>query len=212
MNPDTGESWFYSEKVKEHFFKPKNLLLDDPKPEEFSAEGTLGSPACGDVMKMWVKIEPKTEKIRALKWRTFGCAAAIAATSMYSEMLTENRGLTINKALKIKPEDVIRRLGGVPNRKIHCSVIADKTFKKALNNYFRNTGQFDRIISDGSEIIDGRLNISRRDIEEAILEGAESYEDLESRFKIGVGLSEEKKQEIKNLVDYYLGKYHGKTK
>jgi NifU-like protein involved in Fe-S cluster formation/bacterioferritin-associated ferredoxin len=208
INPRTGESWLYSDAVKKHFFNPKNLQIEEPEAQKFDAEGVIGSPGCGDVMKMWVKIDSETEKIKDLKWRTFGCAAAIAATSVYSVMITEKNGLTIDKALKITPLDVIKRLGGIPERKIHCSVIADKTFKKAINNYFRKTGQFDRIVSDGSEIVDARLNISKRDIEEAVIEGAKTYEDVESRLKVGVGLSEEKKQAIKKLVENLIKKHY----
>lgn len=132
-----GTGWFYSDIVKDHFFHPRNLLLKDPKRGEFDAVGVEGSMACGDIMKMWLKIEPKTERIKDVKWRTFGCASAIAATSMYSAMLTEKGGRTIKQALKIKPQDVIKRLGGLPNRKIHCSVLADLAFKEAVNNYFK---------------------------------------------------------------------------
>lgn len=95
---------------------------------------------CGDIMKMWLKIEPKTGRIEDVKWRTFGCASAIAATSMYSLMLAEKGGKTIKQALKIKPQDVIKRLGGLPNRKIHCSVLADLAFKKAIKNYYERQG------------------------------------------------------------------------
>lgn len=131
-----GDGWFYSEKVKEHFFHPKNLLLKEPRRGEFDALGVEGSAACGDIMKMWIKVDKRTEKILDLKWRTFGCASAIAATSMFSEMVLEKGGKTISEALKITPQDVIKRLGGVPNRKIHCSVLADKAFKNAVKNYY----------------------------------------------------------------------------
>ena len=141
-----GVGWFYSDIVKDHFFHPRNLLLKDPRRGEFNAIGVDGSMACGDIMKMWVKIEPKTERIKDVKWRTFGCASAIAATSMYSLMLAENGGKTVKQALKIKPQDVIKRLGGLPSRKIHCSVLADRAFRKAINNYFKRPKQVNRII------------------------------------------------------------------
>lgn len=141
-NPDVrdsfgNEKWFYSNKVREHFFHPKNLLLNEPKLGDFNAEGEVGNPRCGDVMKMWIKIDPKTQKIKDVKWRTFGCASAIAAVSVYSTMLIEKGGLTIKKALKITPQDVIKKLNGLPDRKIHCSVLADQVFKQALDNYFQ---------------------------------------------------------------------------
>ncbi|KKW20955.1 MAG: Nitrogen-fixing NifU domain protein [Parcubacteria group bacterium GW2011_GWA1_51_12] len=93
VNQHTGERWYYSDIVKEHFFNPRNLLLDDPKDGEFNASGIVGSPACGDVMRIWMKIDPDTERVKDLKWRTFGCGSAIAATSMFSVMVTEDGGL-----------------------------------------------------------------------------------------------------------------------
>ena len=89
VNENSGNGWVYSNTVKDHFFHPKNFLSKEPKKGEFNAEGQVGSPQCGDVMKMWIKIDPKTEKIKKLKWKTFGCASAIAATSMFSVMVTE---------------------------------------------------------------------------------------------------------------------------
>ncbi|MBI2628018.1 MAG: iron-sulfur cluster assembly scaffold protein [Candidatus Niyogibacteria bacterium] len=133
-NQFTGEGWVYSETVKKHFFYPKNLLLKDPKPGDFDAEGMVGSPACGDMMRMWLKVDPKTKQIKKLKWRTFGCASAIASTSMFSVMATEKGGMTINEALKIKPQDILKRLGGLPEIKIHCSVLADQAFRKTVEN------------------------------------------------------------------------------
>lgn len=137
VNQITGEGWVYSDTVKKHFFYPKNLLLKDPKSGDFDAEGTVGSPACGDMMRMWLKVDVKTGRIKKLKWRTFGCASAIASTSMFSEMVTEKGGMTVGEALKIKPQDILTRLGGLPERKIHCSVLADQAFRKTVDNYFK---------------------------------------------------------------------------
>lgn len=131
---NSGESWIYSDIVKDHFFKPKNLLLDESK-YKYDSEGQVGSIACGDVMKVWIKIDKKTNKIKGLKWRTFGCASAIASTSMMSVMVTEKGGMDIYKAMKLKPEEIIDRLGGLPDRKFHCSVLGQEALKKALEKY-----------------------------------------------------------------------------
>ena len=131
------KEWIYSETVKNHFFNPRNILLTEPKRGEFDASGVVGSPACGDVMKIWIKINPKTLKITKLKWRTFGCASAIASTSMFSVMLTEKGGMKLEDALKITPQDIMKRLGGLPPYKIHCSVLSDQAFKKAAENYLK---------------------------------------------------------------------------
>lgn len=200
--------WAYSDTVKEHFFKPKNFLAKDPKPKEFDAEGQVGSPQCGDVMRMWIKLDKKTEKIKKLKWRTFGCASAIAATSMFSVMVTEKGGMKLEDALKIKPQDIIARLGGLPGRKIHCSVLCDKAFYQAANNYFRNTGQHQRVIAEGTKIIDKRLNITDKDIEGAVLDGAKDLAEVQKKLKVGVG-DPKSIPEIEQLIKFYKEKYYG---
>lgn len=209
INQYTGEKWYYSDIVKDHFFKPRNLLLDEPSDADFDAKGMVGSPACGDMMSMWMKIDPETERILDLKWKTFGCGSAIAATSMFSVMLTENEGLTVSEALKVRPQDVMVRLGGLPNRKIHCSVLADKAFQKTANDYFRKTGQHSRIVIEGARVIDERLNITDKDIEEAVLEGAQNLEDVQKKLKVGVGLKPEALTEIEQLIRFYAEKYYG---
>ncbi|HDH04079.1 MAG TPA: hypothetical protein ENH22_00980 [Candidatus Campbellbacteria bacterium] len=133
-----GEEWLYSDKVKEHFLNPKNFLSGEPKEGEFDADGEAGNFACGDIMKVWIKVDPKMERVKDFKWRTWGCASAIAATSMFSEMVLENGGMTIGDALKITPQDIIARLNGLPPRKVHCSVLADQAFKDAVKNYRKN--------------------------------------------------------------------------
>ena len=131
------KEWIYSKTVKDNFFKPKNILLKSPKKGEFDAEGTVGSPACGDVMKMWIKVDSKTRRIKKLKWRSFGCATAIASTSMFSQMVTEYGGMILEDALKLTPQDIMKRLGGLPPYKVHCSVLADRAFRDTAENYFR---------------------------------------------------------------------------
>ena len=207
ISNEVGMSWVYSDTVKEHFFKPKNLLLEDPKEGEFDSIGEVGSPACGDVMKIWIKVG-ETEKIKDLKWRTFGCASAIAATSMFSVMITEKGGMKIDDALKIRPQDIMQRLDGLPARKVHCSVLADKAFKQAVNNYFRNTGQHNRVLVEGHKVIDATLNITDRDIEEAVLEGAKNLLEVQQKLKIGVG-NPEAVPEIEQLIRFYNEKYYG---
>jgi NifU-like protein involved in Fe-S cluster formation len=209
VNQHTGETWYYSDIVKDHFFHPRNLLLEKPKNEnEFDGHGMVGSPACGDMMEMWMKIDKDTEKIAELKWKTFGCASAIAATSMYSVMLTEDNGMTMQDALAVRPQDVMMRLGGLPNRKIHCSVLADKAFQKTANDYFRKIGQYDKIVVEGARVIDPKLNITDKDIEEAVLEGAQTLEDVQKKLKVGIG-SPELVTEIEQLIRFYAEKYYG---
>ncbi len=208
VNPTTKERWVYSDVVKDHFFHPRNLLLETPEEGRFDAEGMVGSPACGDVMYVWLKVDPASERIVEFKWKTFGCGSAIASSSMFSVMATEDGGLTVEDALKIRPQDVMARLGGLPNRKIHCSVLIDKAFKKAANEWFRKTGQHGRIKAEGSRVVDKRLNVTDKDIEEAVLEGAKTLEEVQKKLKVGVG-DPEAIPEIEQLIRFYSEKYYG---
>ncbi len=203
-----GRGWIYSDIVKEHFFKPHNLFMPGEE-KEYKADGVgyVGSPACGDMMKMWIKVNPKTEKITECKWQTFGCASAIASTSMLSVMASEKGGLTLDEAMKLRPQDILERLGGLPNRKIHCSVLGDKALRAAINDYFKNTDQHDRIIVEGAKIIDKKLKITDRDIEEAVLEGADTLEKVQARTKVGTG-DPSCLPDVEQLIKFYKDKYY----
>lgn len=130
---DVGE-WVYSEIVKDHFFHPRNILIDD---ENYVADGVgiVGSPACGDMMAVWIKVDKATARVTECKWRTFGCASAIASTSMMSVMATENGGMELKKAKRMTPEGIIDRLGGLPDRKYHCSVLGHLALREAIMDY-----------------------------------------------------------------------------
>ena len=100
--------------------------------------GIVGSPACGDMMVVWIKVDEKGEKITECKWRTFGCASAIASTSMMSVMATESGGMTLSRAKHITPESIIERLSGLPDRKYHCSVLGQSALREAIEDYEKN--------------------------------------------------------------------------
>ena len=208
INQITGERWYYSDIVKEHFFNPRNLLLDDPKDGEFNASGIVGSQACGDVMRIWMKIDPETERVKDLKWRTFGCGSAIAATSMFSVMVTEDGGRTLEETRAIKPQQIMERLGGLPNRKIHCSVLVDKAFDKAANDYFRGVGKYEKIIVEGAKVIDAATQTTDKDIEEAVLEGAVDLDAVQRKLKVGIG-NPDVIPEVEQLIRFYREKYYG---
>lgn len=129
-----GVDWLYSDIVKTHFFNPQNILLNEV---EYMADGlgVVGSPACGDMMAVWIKVDPKTKRITECKWRTFGCASAIASTSMMSVMVTEKGGMVLSRAKRITPEAIILRLGGLPDRKYHCSVLGHTALREAIKDY-----------------------------------------------------------------------------
>jgi nitrogen fixation protein NifU and related proteins len=203
-----GKEWFYTETVKDHFFNPQNIVKTQEEAEKVSKEadgiGIEGSPACGDMMKMWIKI--KDDKIIECLWQTFGCASAIASTSAFSVMITENNGMEIEDALKIKPQDIANRLEGLPARKFHCSVLADKALRAAINDYYKKTNQLNKVQESKVKIIDKILKITDHDIEESVLDGVRTFEGLQKRTKIGV---QDKTciPEAKQLLRYYVEKY-----
>ncbi len=137
---DTG--WLYTKTVKDHFFHPRNVQLSEPRREEFNGVGIVGSPVCGDMMTIWIKVDSKTERIKKCAWRTFGCASAIASTSMLSVMVTKRGGMTLAAAAKLTPKDILKELGGLPPRKIHCSVLGDQALRAAIQNYKKRNYKF----------------------------------------------------------------------
>lgn len=205
VSHDKKDKWLYSDTVKQHFFDPQNFMVDD---EDYKADGMgmVGSPACGDMMTVWIKVDPKSERITDMKWRTFGCGSAIASTSVHSVMVVENGGRTLDEALAIRPQHIIARLGGLPNRKIHCSVLSDKALRSAVNDYFRKAGQTERVVTEGSRIVDKILKITDHDIEEAVLEGADTLEKVQSRTKVGTG-DPSCLPEVEQLIRFYKEKY-----
>lgn len=131
-----GGSWVYSDIVKDHFFNPRNLLLDDTG-YVADGRGEVGSMACGDIMIVWIKVDPESRRVSECRWRTFGCASAIASTSMMSVMATEHGGMTLERATSLKPEEIVERLEGLPDRKFHCSVLGQEALREAVHDYMR---------------------------------------------------------------------------
>jgi nitrogen fixation NifU-like protein len=122
----------YSEKVMDHFLHPRNVgELPDA-----SGIGNVGNPVCGDVMRMYIKVE--NDVIVDAKFKTFGCGAAISTSSMVTEMV---KGKTIEEALKISNKAVAEALGGLPPVKLHCSVLAEQALKAALTDYYKKIGK-----------------------------------------------------------------------
>ncbi len=204
---DKSKSWFYSDIVKDHFFNPKNFLDRDPHQNEFNALGKVGSPACGDELKVWLHVS-EDEKIQKFAWKTFGCGSAIASTSMASVMATENGGMTLSAARKMKPQDIMSRLGGLPQRKFHCSVLCDKALRDAINDYYRRTDQIDKIQVEAARIIDPVTKVTDRDIEEAVLEGAHTLELVQQKTKVGTG-NLGCLPAVEELIRFYKEKYFG---
>lgn len=200
------DEWFYTDIVKDHFFHPRNFM--NSTPADFNGMGMVGSPACGDMMTIWIKVDALSERVKECKWKTFGCASAISSTSMMSVMVTEGEGMKIDEALKIKPQEIIARLGGLPMRKFHCSVLGDKALRAAINDYFRRTNQKERIVIEGARVIDKVLKITDHDIEEAVLDGADTLEKVQAKTKVGTG-DPSCLPEVEQLIRFYKEKYFG---
>lgn len=180
----------------------------DDSPADFNGMGMVGSPACGDMMTIWIKVDPESERVKECKWKTFGCASAISSTSMLSVMVSEGEGMKVEDALKIKPQDIIARLGGLPLRKFHCSVLGDKALRAAINDYFRRTNQKERIVVEGARVVDKVLKITDHDIEEAVLDGADTLEKVQAKTKVGTG-DPSCLPEVEQLIRFYKEKYFG---
>lgn len=206
----SGKSWMYSATVKDHFFNPRNLLenTEGVDTSQFNGFGQVGSPACGDMMKLWIKVDPETDQVIDCKWQTFGCASAIASTSMMSVMVSENGGMKTEEALEMTPQMIMERLEGLPNRKIHCSVLGDKALSKAINDYYRQTRQFDRVKVENAKVIDPDTNITDKDIQDAVLEGAQDLETLQQKLKVAIG-NPDIIPEVEKLLHFYVSKYYG---
>ena len=123
----------YSEAVKEHFLNPRNFLMGDVSKYACDAKGTVGNPVCGDQMTMYLQI--RDDKIQDVRWKTYGCASAIASTSALSELV---KGKTLDAALAVGPKEISEFLGGLPEHKFHCSVLGHEALAAAIDNYRQN--------------------------------------------------------------------------
>jgi len=126
-----ADPWsLYNDKVVEHFKNPRNVgEMEDP-----DGVGRVGDPVCGDVMELYIKV--KDGIVVDAKFKTFGCAAAIATSSMVTEMV---KGKRVEEALKISNKAVVEALDGLPPAKVHCSVLAEDALKAAIENYLNNS-------------------------------------------------------------------------
>ena len=190
-------SWMYSEKVKDHFMNPRNILEDE---ESFDADGkgVVGNMKCGDQMMILIKVEDNA--IRDCRWKTYGCASAIASTSLLSESV---KGKPLAEAYKIKPSDIVDNLDGLPNNKIHCSVLGDRALRAAIEDYWKRNGMEERIPKEETVTVCTCIGVTDKDIEEAVKQGDRTWEDLQKRTKIGTGCGE-CREEAKELLHQYV--------
>ena len=123
----------YSEKVMDHFRNPRNVgQIDDA-----DGIGEVGNAKCGDIMRMYIKVNDDDKVITDIKFNTFGCGSAIATSSMATEMI---KGKTIDEALTLSNKAVVEALDGLPTHKIHCSVLAEQAVRAAVKDYYDRKG------------------------------------------------------------------------
>ncbi len=188
--------WLYSDTVKNHFMNPKNVLEDEKNYAE-DGKGLIGNIKCGDQMLVAIKV--KDGRIEDVKWKTYGCASAIASTSILSEFV---KGKTLEEAYNVKPKDIVAHLGGLPEHKIHCSVLGDKALRAAIEDYYRRNGMTDRIQKEKAEIVCNCMEVTDHDIEDAVKNGARTYEDLQNATKIGTVCGKCKDRSLELLHEY----------
>jgi len=119
----------YNEKVMDHFRNPRNL----GKMEDADGIGEVGNAKCGDIMRIYIKVDPNRQIIQDVKFNTFGCGSAIATSSMATELI---KGRPVSEALQLSNKAVVEALGGLPAQKIHCSVLAEEAVRAAVKDYY----------------------------------------------------------------------------
>jgi nitrogen fixation NifU-like protein len=194
--------WVYSEKVKDHFVNPRNILEDEAS-FEADGRGVVGNIKCGDEMAMVIKVDKEKGVISDCKWKTYGCASAIASTSILSEMV---KGMTLDKAYALSPKDVAKELGSLPEHKIHCSVLGDKALRAAIDDYYDRNGMKGKIVREEARVICQCMNVTDHEIEEAVLEGARTYLEIQEHTKAGMVCGQCKDETIL-LIEEYKNKH-----
>ena len=186
--------WEYTEKLKEHFFNPRNVgEIKDP-----DGVGEVGSLACGDALKLTFKLD-ENGKIKDAKFKTFGCASAIATSSVLTEMI---KGLTIDEAARVTNKDIADYLGGLPEQKMHCSVMGREALEAAIENY--QTGGRKKRELEG-KVVCTCFGVTEKEIERVIAENdLATVEQVSNYCKAGGGCGG-CKGEIEKIIEKVQG-------
>ena len=188
--------WDYSEKVLDHYRNPRNV----GKIDNADLIGEAGSLACGDSLKLYLKLDG--EKIVDAKFQTFGCGSAVASSSILTEMII---GKTLDEAKEITNKDIAEELGGLPQEKMHCSVMGHEALEDALNKYYG--GKYNNTtVSDSSEkVVCTCFNVTENQILEAIkINNLKTVEEITNYTKAG-GACGRCKGYIKDILETYWG-------
>jgi NifU-like protein len=187
--------WEYTDEVKEHFLKPRNV----GEVKDADGMGEVGSLACGDALKLTFKLDKK-KRIKDAKFQTFGCASAIASSSALTEMI---KGMTLEEAQKVTNEDIARYLGGLPKEKMHCSVMGRDALEKAIAHY---RGEPEKKVE--GEIVCECFGVTDVEIERVVRESElTSVEDVTDYTKAGGGC-ESCHEKIEEIINKVHGKPH----
>ncbi|OGP66351.1 MAG: Fe-S cluster assembly protein NifU [Deltaproteobacteria bacterium RBG_16_44_11] len=180
--------WEYTDKVKEHFLNPHNVgEIENP-----DGVAEVGSLACGDALKLTFKLDEK-KRIKEAKFKTFGCASAIASSSALTEII---KGMTLEEALKVSNQDIAKYLGGLPDEKMHCSVMGKQALEKAIENYKGVPAT-----QTGAKIICECFGVTDKEIEQAIRENnLSTIEEVTNYTKAGGGCGG-CHEEIQKIID-----------
>jgi len=200
-------NWLYTDTVKDHFLNPKNILKDEEN-FQYDGKGITGNVKCGDQMMMLIQIDKEKNIIKDCRWRTYGCASAIASTSVLSEMI---KGMTLDEAYHLTPKDVVKGLGSLPEHKIHCSVLGDKALRFAITDYYRRNDQKEKIETEDARIICQCMIVTDQEIENAVLEGARTFIELQEMTKLGT-VCGQCKDEATQLLGEYIQKHFAPEK
>ncbi len=199
------QNWVYTEKLKDHFTNPRNVLRDDDT-TVYDGSGLVGNMKCGDEMMVVIRVDRQKGVILDCKWKTYGCASAIASTSVLSEMV---KGMPLDKAFRLSPKDVAKELGGLPDHKIHCSVLGDKALRAAINDYYAKHGMGDKVEKEEARLICQCMNVTDFEIEHAVLEGARTLLELQEHTKLGT-VCGQCKDEATRVMKEFIEKHFGK--
>lgn len=170
--------WDYSDEVKKHFTEPHNV----GEVKQANATGEVGSLVCGDALKLTLKVDPETEKILEAKFQTFGCGSAIASSSVLTDMVI---GKTLDEAARITNKEIAEELGGLPQEKMHCSVMGMEALEAAIADY-RGEAKPEAHEEEEGQIVCKCFGVTDKKIERAIKENnLKSIEDVTNYTKAG---------------------------